>query len=325
MLGLPKPDRRAPAPSEEPAPPAVLHPVPEPEEPQGWELGNGDEIVPGRHALKRLGGGHRYEAYLAWDERMHALVVVKMVRPNLVEDPRTLEGLAEEGAMGFRLNHPVLLRAFDLVPEAPRPHLVLEHLEGPRLSTLVRRHGALPPEQLIPLGLQLSSALHYMHAERVVHLDVKPSNVIMAAPPRLIDLSVTMDFHAAARLDYPLGTASYMAPEQCDPLSLGPVGPAADVFALGVTLAHAAAGQRPFSESAGDHAPPNERWPQLVEEPVIPGSVPGWLSELLIDCMAPDPELRPAPAQVAEVLEPQMDALPKPRIAKMKPRLAPRS
>ena len=321
MLGLPRSDRKAPAPPAEPAPPAVLEAVPDQPKLAGWELHNGDEIVPGRHALKRLGGGHRYEAYLAWDERLHSLVVIKMVRPNLVEDEHTLRGLAEEGAMGFRLNHPVLLRAFDLVPDGPRPHLVLEHLEGPRLSTLVRRYGALPPEQLIPLGLQLSSALHYMHAERVVHLDVKPSNVIMAAPPRLIDLSVTMDFHAAARLDYPLGTAAYMAPEQCDPLGLGPVGPAADVFALGVTLAQAAAGERPFSEPGPDDAPPDERWPQLVENPRIPDSVPGWLAELLTDCMAPDPELRPAPAQVVEVLEPQMDALPKPRIAKLKPRL----
>ena len=84
---------------------------------------------------------------------------------------------------------------------ATRPHLVLEHLEGPRLSSLIRRYGPLPPEQLVPLATQLCSALHYLAAEGVVHLDVKPANTIMAAPPRLIDLSVAMPLAAARALE----------------------------------------------------------------------------------------------------------------------------
>lgn len=91
-----------------------------------------------------------------------------------------------------RLQHPVVVRGFDAVLGGSRPHLVLEHLEGPRLSTLVRRHGPLPPEQLIPLALQLCSALHYLAAEGVAHLDLKPANTIMSGSPRLIDLSVAM-------------------------------------------------------------------------------------------------------------------------------------
>src|ERR687894_1338355 len=163
-----------------------------------WGLEEGDEVGPGRHALQRLGGGHRYEAYLAFDERLHAVVVVKLIRPHLVDDDHTLSGLRAEAEMLERLSHPVILRAFDAILEGPRPHLTLEHLEGPRLSTLVRRYGKLPVEQLVPLALQLCSALHYLSEEEIVHLDVKPANTIMSGPPRLIDLSVAMTLDDAA-------------------------------------------------------------------------------------------------------------------------------
>jgi serine/threonine protein kinase len=229
-----------------------------------WRLGEGDEIVPGRHALRRLGGGHRYEAYLAFDDHLHAIVVAKLVRPHRVDDDHTLAALAAEAEMLARLDHPVILRGFDAVLDGPRPHLVLEHLEGPRLSTLIRRHGPLQPEQLIPLALQVCSALHYLFAEAVVHLDIKPANTIMSGPPRLIDLSVALSLRDAAALERPIGTDAYMAPEQCLPEQLGPVGSPADVWGLGATLYRAATGSRPFPGADPESEDPQERWPQLV-------------------------------------------------------------
>src|SRR5918997_2473880 len=86
-----------------------------------WGLAEGDEIAPGRHALRRLGGGHRYEAYLSFDDHLHAVVVVKLIRPHLVDDEHTLAGLRAEAQMLRRLSHPVILRAFDAVLGGPRP------------------------------------------------------------------------------------------------------------------------------------------------------------------------------------------------------------
>jgi serine/threonine protein kinase len=286
-----------------------------------WEFDEGDLIVPSRHAVKRLGGGHRYDAYLAWDDQLHALVVVKLVRPHLVDDVRTLAGLASEADMLERLSHPVMLRGFDAVLDGPRPHLVLEHLEGPRLSTLLRRYGWLPAEQLLPLGLQICSALHYMHAEGVVHLDVKPSNVIMGAPPRLIDLSVALTLEDARAERHPIGTDGYMAPEQCDPAAHGPMGPGSDVFGLGVTLYRAASDQRPFSKRPEEPRTPQERWPQLAEAPApLEAPVTERVGKTIMSCLAFDQQDRPSSAQVAAELEPELDALPKPRLSKLKPR-----
>jgi serine/threonine protein kinase len=287
-----------------------------------WRLEHGEEFAPGRHALKRLGGGHRYDAYLAWDDHLHAVVVAKLVRPHLVDDAHTLEGLEREAETLSRLNHPVVVRSFDAVASGPRPHLVLEHLEGPRLSTLVRKYGPLPLEQLVPLAVQLSSALHYLAEEGIVHLDVKPSNVIMGAPPRLIDMSVARSADAASSLVEPIGTDAYMAPEQADPTGRGPVGPPADVWGLGVTLYKAATGERPFSDPDPEREG-EQRWPQLVELPADPRArFPDGVARPIMSTLGYDPATRPAPAQLAESMERLLETLPTPRLSRLKPRLA---
>src|SRR5918992_6010636 len=185
-----------------------------------------DEIAPGLRTLRLLGGGIRYQAYIAHSEHLRALVVVKVVRDELVEDAGVLAGLRGEARMLDRLGHPMLLRGFGSVLDGPRPHLVLELIEGPRLSTLIRRHG-VDLEQLLPLALNLCSVLHYLAREGVVHLDVKPRNIIMGAEPRLIDLSIARGVEELGALRTPAGTDAYMAPEQRDVERFGELGPAA--------------------------------------------------------------------------------------------------
>lgn len=288
-----------------------------------WGLVEGDEIASGLSTVKLLGGGFRYEAYLAWDDRLRSLVVVKVVRPGLVGDRSTLEGLESEVGLLERLNHPVLVRSFGADLAGSRPYVVLEHLEGPRLSTLLRKYGPLLPEQLVPLALQLCAAVHYLHLEGVVHLDVKPSNIIMGGTPRLIDLSVALTREQCERLRSPVGTDSWMAPEQCRPGDGVPVGPPADVWGIGATMFRAATGERPFREGNPDATVPEERWPQLVEPTGPPSNrIPPPIAAAIADCLASNPAKRPTPGEVADRLEPVLTELPKPRLfSKFKPRL----
>jgi eukaryotic-like serine/threonine-protein kinase len=261
-----------------------------------WGLCEGDELAPGRTVLRRIGGGRRYETLLVWDEHRLAVLVAKVLRPDQARLPAAVADLEHEAGLLARLGHPVVVRGFGAVLDGRFPHLVLEHLDGPTLAELIEDQGALALEQLLALGLHVASALHYLAAEDVVHLDVKPSNVVMGAPPRLIDLSVARTTAHASLLRKPVGTDAYMAPEQCAPD--GRIGPPADVFGLAATLFHAVAGTRPF-------APDGERFPQLRRAPEpLPRRTPSVLAELLRAGLDPTPGARPTAAELALGLEP---------------------
>ena len=273
-----------------------------------------DEIAPGLRALRLLGGGIRYQAYIAHSEHLRALVVVKVVRDELVEDPGVLAGLRGEARMLERLAHPMLLRGFGAVLDGPRPHVVLELIEGPRLSTLIRRHG-VDLEQLLPLALNLCSVLHYLAREDVVHLDVKPRNIIMGAEPRLIDLSIARSLDELRELRSPAGTDAYMAPEQCDPALFDRLGPPADVWGLGATLYEAIARRRPFDDDG-------MRFPQLraAPLPLDRRRVPAPVAAAVTSCLEPRPANRPTAGELGDALEPLVGALPAPRIGRFRPR-----
>jgi serine/threonine-protein kinase len=277
-----------------------------------WQLADGDEIIPGRRALQLLGGGRRYEAYLAWDEHLHALVVAKLLRPDQAGDAAAIAQLTAEARLLESLAHPLLMRSFGVVLDGPRPHVVLEHIEGPRLSTLIHRHG-LAIEQLLPLGLDLIRLLRYFEAEQVLHLDIKPRNIIMAGRPRLIDLSVAQRKRDAGRLTSPVGTEAYMAPEQCDPARFDELSTASDVFGIGATLFEALSRERPFP-------PDGEPYPQLRHDPApLPRHVPAPLSGLVFDALAREPADRPTLEQLGDRLERLVDALPQPRLSRFRP------
>jgi eukaryotic-like serine/threonine-protein kinase len=264
--------------------------------------------------LRRLGGGRRYEVYLVWDDARLAVLVAKLLRPDQAADTGALGDLRREADALAQLAHPVVVRGFDAVLSGRHPHLLIEHLEGPTLRALLDESGPLALEQLLPLALHIAAALHYMAGQGWVHLDVKPDNIVMGAPPRLIDLSVARTIARARRATGPIGTDAYMAPEQCDPAAAtGRLGPPADVFGLGATLYHALTGRRPFPRPPGarESADPAERFPQLVRAPEPLGRrVPGALAEAIMATLAPAPEDRPAAAELARALEPLVAGLP---------------
>jgi serine/threonine protein kinase len=286
-----------------------------------WAFGEGEEIAPGRHALELLGGGRGHEAYLTWDDRLFGLVVVKILRPHRVEDPSALRQIAAEARAYTALQHPVLPRSFAADLHGGRPHLVLEFLDGPRLSTLLRKQRSLAVEQTLPLALQLCSALHYMAGEGWVHLDVKPKNVVMGAPPRLIDLSIARTLEGADRTTGPIGTDAYLAPEQCGVPGMGRIGPAADIWGLGVTVYEAIAGRLPFPVGREDGAS-EVRFPQLVHDPTpFSKEIPPALADPIMCCLQKPPEDRPSAEELAGALQSLAAALPKPSIV---PRIRPR-
>ena len=174
------------------------------------------------------------------------------------------------------------MRCYDVHPGA-RPAVILEALGGQTLEHLVDQR-RLAAAELRHLAAQLASALRYLHRPGILHLDIKPSNVISeSGRAKLIDLSIAGPPGAvpAGR-----GTWCTMAPEQ---VRGGTVGPAADSWGLGVTLWQAAAGANPF-----EHLP--DRYPQLEHRAAPVGRqrrLPRDLASLIDTSLDPDPRARP--------------------------------
>ncbi len=266
-----------------------------------WGLSEGDAIGPDRTILRALGGGKRSEVFLATDTARDVDVVVKVLRPDQGEGP--LRALRRESELVGSLRHPVFPELVDAVLDAEPAHIVLEHIEGPRLSTLVREDGSLASEELTALACQLAGGVRYLHAHGAVHLDVKPANTIMGASPRIVDLGVARSHDAALRVRGLVGTHRFQAPEQHHPERFGGLTAKADVWGVGVTVLFAARGSSPFGPLR-DEADERRK---LTEEDVawlsMPPTLGPELAELVRAAMAWEPEDRPTADELAGCLE----------------------
>jgi serine/threonine protein kinase len=252
-----------------------------------WSLRPHDVIAPGRSVLRRLAGGGAHEAFLVEVAGGRGHAVAKLPRPHHAEDPHCLLRLRNEGRALARLAHPALPRHLDTVLAGPYPHLLLEHVPGPTLYDLIAGSRPLAPEAVVSLGCALAAALHHVHAAGWVHLDVKPSNIVVNASPRLIDFELARPTAEAAGMTKPTGTWAYMPPEQRHAgfVRAAPVGPPADVFALAASLHEALAG-RPLAR------------PWIAEEATLRGPV----GALLRAALSPAASDRPTASELAREL-----------------------
>src|SRR4051794_16839915 len=249
-----------------------------------WGFRRGDAIAPGRRVMRRLGEGGAHEAFLVETDGS-GLAVAKLPRPRLATDVHRLVSLRDEGAALGRLRAPTVPRHLDTVRSGPHPHLLMEYVAGPTLRTAIAAHGPLRASLVARLGHALALGLAAIARAGWVHLDVKPANIILNAVPRLLDFELARPAADAARMTEPSGTWHYMPPEQraAGTPSAAAIGPAADVYALAVTLGEALAGR------------PLERSP----DPLPP---PGAVGRVLADAFARAPRDRPRPAEFAAAL-----------------------
>jgi eukaryotic-like serine/threonine-protein kinase len=264
--------------------------------PETWNLPSGGEIDESLVVIELLGGGTRYEVFRAWDRVLFCEVAAKVIRPHRVAEDRVVDGFLRETSIASRLQHPNLVRLLRWNAAPPRPYMILEYITAQTVAKHLDDIGVVSIPETCLLGIRMLSALHYLHTSHVLHLDVKPDNVTMGDPPRLLDLSLAQGFSGPVRLRHALGTLAYMPPEQC---VHGEVNPQSDLFALGVTLYEALSGMRPFSEGDPDAAAREERYPQLVEEAQPLGDIVDLhplLERVVMACLARDPAKRPRSA-----------------------------
>ena len=265
----------------------------------GFPLGWGAMIAQRYDLVREIGRGGMGAVWLATDSVLGREVAVKRIGVMPGSEDADLIRAEREARLAARLNHPHVIAVYDLVEEAgPDPGqvegrgehwLVMEYVEGIPLSGLVRRDGALAPDQAAGLLSQTADALAAAHAAGIVHRDVKPSNILVTrdGQAKLGDFGI-----ARAEADATLtqtglvtGSPAYLAPEVA---SGGAATTASDVWALGATLYHALEGKPPYE--TGDNLM-GALYRIVNDEPPRPANA-GWLAPLLEATMTRDPRVR---------------------------------
>jgi serine/threonine protein kinase len=273
-----------------------------------WSWPPGHELVPGLLAWALLGDGRRCETWLAWDLGRWCPVVVKLPRPG-GRRGRAVAGLAQEAAVAAATAHPGIRRLLESRLDQPLPYLVFEYVEGPTLDDALAEDGPFHPVDVLLVGMQLAAALGHLHGRGLVHLDVKPGNVVLReGRPVLIDLGLARPSGEVPVGGHRRGSPPWMAPEQ---VRRRPAAPGMDLFALGAVLYELATGTQAFDPA--DDGPAERRWPQLLGPPPPASSrnpeVPAAVDRAVAALLAPDPAGRPAAAsQVLALLDAAMPA-----------------
>jgi serine/threonine protein kinase len=247
--------------------------------------------------IGRLGAGAMGQVFLA-RSTAGRLVAVKTIRVELAEEPGFRARFAREVAAARRVSGVFTAAVIEADAEADLPWLATAYVPAPSLSTLVRKTGPLPVPAVRWLAAGCAEALQSIHGARLLHRDVKPSNVLVAPDgPRVIDFGVA---RAAERVQLTVtrgaaGTPAYMAPEQARDTSQA--SPASDVFSLGATLVFAVTGHAPYQgETVMDILV------RLATEPPDLTGVPAELTELIAACLRRVPRDRPTDAAILERL-----------------------
>jgi hypothetical protein len=246
--------------------------------------------------LGRLGSGAMGTVFLARSPGGR-LVAVKVVRPELADNPEFRDRFHQEVATVRAVGGFWTAAVVDADPAAARPWLATEYVPGPTLHDAVTAHGPLPEDAVRRLVAGLAEALGAIHGAGLIHRDLKPSNVLLADDgPRVIDFGIAKALETAGltATGMLVGTPGFLSPEQIEGRE---VVPASDVFALGAIVVYAATGEGPFG--AGDPAALMYR--AVHARPRL-DIVPAGLRALVARCLDPDPARRPTPGELlAEV------------------------
>ena len=245
--------------------------------------------VGGFRLQARLGAGGMGRVFLGYSPGGRP-VAVKVVHPDLARDPEFMQRFRREVAAAQAVSDAYTAAVVGAGPDDSPPWLATTFVAGPSLADLVTRSGPLPEHAVWRLAGGLAEALQAIHAHGLIHRDLKPGNILIAADgPRVIDFGIsrTTEGTVVTATHTAIGTPAYMSPEQAQG---HPVGPASDVFSLGSVLTFAATGAAPFGSGGTELFAIAYR--VVNGEPDL-SRVPGSLRPLIDACLAKDPAARP--------------------------------
>ena len=261
-----------------------------------------------------LGGGGMAEVYLAHDEILERDVALKVLRERYADDEQFVERFRREAKNAASLNHPNIVQVYDQGrSESGTYYMAMEYVPGGTLKERIKGEGPLNPGEAAGIASRVAEALAVAHERGIVHRDIKPQNVLLTASgfeAKVADFGIAraVSSRTMTETNLVLGTAAYMSPEQ---VRGERVGPASDLYSLGVVLYEVLTGELPYTAddpiaTAMKHLDEPPRHPREVN-PAVPEALDALTAKLL----AKRAEDRYAEAaEVAEDLRRVRDELP---------------
>ena len=257
-------------------------------------------VLSGRYRLDRhLASGGMGQVWEGFDEPLLRTVAVKVMHPPTHDEFVMAERFRDEARFAAQLMHPNIVTVHDFGDHDGLAYLVMELVDGPTLAALLAR-GPFEPDEVRRVVAQLAAALTVAHAAGIIHRDIKPANVLMApdGQAKLMDFGIarSVDGSSLTSTGQVLGTAHYLSPEQAMGQS---VGPATDLYALGILAHEMLTGARPFDRGT----PIATALAHVQDEPPpLPDGTPAVLESVISACLDKDPAQRPEAALVAQLL-----------------------
>ncbi len=248
--------------------------------------------IPGYELLEQLGQGSVGTVYKAHQLSMNRLVAIKILSPRLAANPEFLQRFQREAHLAAKFSSNNVVQAIDVGAAGALHYFVMEYVEGTTVRSELDRGRVFQEREGVDIVLQVAQALQQAHRRGLVHRDVKPANIILAAEgiAKLADVGMARETanraQARAEKGLAIGTPYYMAPEQV--MGREDIDIRADIYSLGATLYHMVTGQPPFTGNTSDEVLDAHLYSELTAVDYLNPELSSGLSEVIALMMARD-------------------------------------
>jgi serine/threonine protein kinase len=257
------------------------------------ELSTG-AIFAGRYQIiEELGRGGMGKVYRALDKKLNEEVALKLIKPEIASDKKTLERFSNELKIARKISHRNIGRVYEMMEEKGTHFITMEYVPGEDLKSFIRRSGRIDIPKVLFTGMQVCDGLAEAHKQGVVHRDLKPSNIMIdkQGDARIMDFGIARLLKAKGitGAGMMIGTPEYMSPEQVESKE---VDQRSDIYSLGIILYEMVTGQVPFEGDTPFSVGMKQKGETPPDPKQINAQIPDELNSLILKCLEKAKEQR---------------------------------